>query len=321
MVTRASDAESVLRPVLEPDERLERCVVCGGKGFHSLFVAETSRYTVARCQGCGLVFYNPRPSQARLREYYESRYYSEENDHILRRYVREPSGDDERFDLRLESIEARVGRGTLLDIGCAAGAFMARAAPRGWDVRGVEMSPAAAAIARERSGMEVRTGTVREAAFDAEGFDAATMWDVVEHLGDPLGELKAVFRVIRSGGALFLTTQNVDCLGFLRDREKWYQFDPMHLLHFSPRSLKRLLRQAGFQRVEIVPLGRFEPNESAQEQPGTPVRRPSQTAGYWRSPSRIAATIRWRLGVWLPLKVRMAQGYWTEEMMAAVAWK
>ncbi|MGH2830104.1 MAG: class I SAM-dependent methyltransferase, partial [Actinomycetota bacterium] len=80
-------------------------------------------------------------------------------------------------------------RGRLLDVGCATGAFIAAAAADGWRVAGLEVSGEAASRARA-AGLDVREGTLAAGAFAGEAFDAITAWHVVEHLVDPVEDLR-----------------------------------------------------------------------------------------------------------------------------------
>ena len=65
---------------------------------------------------------------------------------------------------RVELIERLVsGRGRALDVGCATGRLLEGLRARGWEAYGVETGAAAAAHARERLGLDVRTGSLEDA--------------------------------------------------------------------------------------------------------------------------------------------------------------
>ena len=60
-------------PASLASERVESCDLCGSSAF--TIVSELDRYglpvTFMLCDGCGLVFQNPRPSEAGYSQFYE----------------------------------------------------------------------------------------------------------------------------------------------------------------------------------------------------------------------------------------------------------
>jgi SAM-dependent methyltransferase len=116
----------------------------------------------------------------------------------------------------------------------------------------VEPSRWSADRARAR-GLQVVDGTLAAADLPEGSFDVVTMWDVVEHLADPLSELRRARRLLRPGGLLALSTMNVEAWfpRLLGRRWPWYM--QMHLYYFTPRTLGRMLERAGFRMVEAVP--------------------------------------------------------------------
>jgi len=97
-----------------------------------------------------------------------------------------------------------------LDVGCGTGNFLAylRGAFPAARLVGIEMDPARAARARARvPAAEVHTGDAAGvlAALDAR-FDLVTLWDVFEHLPDPVAVLQALARRLTADGRIFLQT-------------------------------------------------------------------------------------------------------------------
>src|SRR5690606_1160892 len=80
----------------------------------------------------------------------------------------------------------------LLDIGCSSGLFLSEARAAGFTVRGAELSPDTAAFARGHFGLDIHVGDWREAGYAHASFDVVTLFDVIEHMPDPLAELRAV---------------------------------------------------------------------------------------------------------------------------------
>lgn len=142
--------------------------------------------------------------------------------------------------------------GTLVDVGCGTGGYLAEMRALGWRAIGVEPSPDAARTARERLGLDVREGTLEQAALPAGSADVVTMRMVLEHVPDPRRTLAEVRRILRPGGRLLLSVPNAGSLEPLAFGPRWSAWElPRHLSHFTPASLGRMLRQAGFEGIRV----------------------------------------------------------------------
>lgn len=144
------------------------------------------------------------------------------------------------------------GRNRALELGCATGRFLERLREHGWNARGVEPAESPAGEARRR-GFDIHTGTLESAAFPDGSFDAVFGWMVLEHLSHPRETLWEIARTLRPDGWLAFSVPNVACWERIIFRSCWYVWEPpRHLQHFSSASLRRLLRDAGFDRVEVI---------------------------------------------------------------------
>jgi SAM-dependent methyltransferase len=133
----------------------------------------------------------------------------------------------------------------ILDAGCGSGRNMVELARRG-TVTGLELSPTSVSLARERNVGEVIEGSVLEMPFEPESFDLAVSLDVIEHLGDDLGALRELRRVVAPGGLLLVT---VPAYGWL-----WSGHDEINHHHrrYTRRSLQRVAEQAGWRQARTT---------------------------------------------------------------------
>lgn len=231
------------------------CLVCGRAGPY-LPVFARDGFAMVRCRDCGLVFQDPQPDDETLAATY---YHDEEWTRAIETELRETLLERAREHVgRLDAAGVRPP-GRLLDVGAAAGAFLETAAAAGWEATGVELGAASAAAARAR-GLDVRTGTLDEAAPGLDGgFDLVTFWDVLEHLRDPRRELAAARELLPPGARIAATMPNVEGWYprvthrlFARRTGRWeYPELPVHLYDFAPATLRRLLEDAGFDDVRI----------------------------------------------------------------------
>ena len=187
------------------------CNVCGGSEHE--FLLTVRGCDVHRSLRCGLVFVAPLPSAEYLAGIYNREYFTGESGFG---YPPEESylDRDERLNLfhgRLAKIEAVLGgQGRLLDVGCATGYCLRAARERGWEVLGVDISEFAAQYAASQYGLRVVAGRLQDLECPDDHFDAVTMWDLLEHVLDPTGELLQANRVLRPGGVLALSTPCAD---------------------------------------------------------------------------------------------------------------
>jgi SAM-dependent methyltransferase len=122
----------------------------------------------------------------------------------------------------------------------------------GWRVVGVEPSADAVRTARERLGLDVREGTLEQAALPAGSADVVTMRMVLEHVPDPRRVLAEAHRIMRPGGRILLSVPNAGSLEARAFGPRWFAWElPRHLSHFDPGSLGRMLRQAGFEGIRV----------------------------------------------------------------------
>jgi SAM-dependent methyltransferase len=189
-----------------------------------------------------------------------------------------------------QMIEREVPKGRLLEIGAAGGDFLVAARSRGWDVTGVELSPVAAASARERFGLDVRTGSVQEASLPPAAFDVVYMGDVLEHVPDPAADLRVVRALLRPRGIVVvagpttihsLLRRTGLATYRLLHRTKILRAPPYHLWEFTPHTLKGLLEECGF-RVLRERAGKIPPwlPGTARRTAGGPLAWPIEAFNY-----------------------------------------
>lgn len=143
--------------------------------------------------------------------------------------------------------------GSILDLGCSAGGFLAGLRSSAWRLHGIEMSDVTAAKARAETGAEVFVGDILEAPFPREKFDVITCFHVLEHMYQPREVLEKVFEWLKPGGMFYMIVPNIDSAGARIFGRYWYALElPRHLFHFSPKSLRTLARQMGFEEISVT---------------------------------------------------------------------
>jgi SAM-dependent methyltransferase len=143
--------------------------------------------------------------------------------------------------------------GNLLDIGCAKGSFLLEMEKSSnWNLFGLEVNPQVAYFARKEYGLNVRVGDLENVQFPDVFFDVITLWDVLEHVHNPMSQLKEIFRILNSNGILVLRIPNYDSWESRLFGRYWAGLDaPRHLYVFSPDTITKYLKKSNFKVLEI----------------------------------------------------------------------
>jgi len=237
------------------------CIVCGGPlGQRVASVFDTrfgiaGEYEVRRCSRCQLEQMFPVPTPEELKSLYESHYNFGGEKNTLYTNLREWffSSFLYRLWIRLDgdiSFHGRAGTGRLLDIGCNEGRGLKIYAQNGFRVEGCELNETAAAVARDR-GFTVHTSSTGDLTFSTP-YDVAVLSNVLEHAPDPRQMLLEAHRILSLNGQVWISCpNNQSCLRnvFGNYWINWHV--PFHISQFSAQTVRALLEQTGFTRIEI----------------------------------------------------------------------
>ena len=178
---------------------------------------------------------------------------------------------------RLEAIVSEEGSGqSMLDIGCGNGRLLHQFRARYTQLIGLEYSGVRLAQARvnlEGLAFAAIQGSAEDmGSVSSESVDRIISADTIEHVPDVYAAVAEMFRVLRPGGTLVINTPNIAfakkrvllLLGRFPSTSQPNEghgsdilFDGGHLHYFTYRSLRLLLKRAGFQIVGWKGFGPF----------------------------------------------------------------
>ncbi|HAS10923.1 MAG TPA: SAM-dependent methyltransferase [Acidimicrobiaceae bacterium] len=133
-----------------------------------------------------------------------------------------------------------LGIGSILDVGCGAGGLLGVLEEHG-EVIAIEGEAATAAVAHERHpAADVRVGVLPDALAEIDGCRLVTAFDVIEHVDDDVGLLRAMHDALAIGGTLCVTVPALPSL--------WSHHDEVngHKRRYTARTLRAALTVAGF---------------------------------------------------------------------------
>jgi SAM-dependent methyltransferase len=181
----------------------------------------------------------------------------------------------------------------ILDVGCGYG-FALRALRRlgFYNLKGLEVSSQQAERCRKAGfDIEVCANSTEWISVNAQQFDYVVLLDVIEHV--PITEqivlLRAIYRCLRPGGRLIITTPNANAI--LANR--WQYNDYTHHSSFTEHSLYFILKNGGFETVQI-----------------------DATKGIGRFPRRI-----WKSDNWPVIRKWIVRWCWLQVFKAEIPWE
>lgn len=229
-------------PVLSSTEwhRITACPCCGGTYL------PTALHNVVKCRSCGVWFLNPRPPQDAIARLYDS-------DKTYQDWSGCEAARQHLWEQRIRLVRRFLTTGLLLDVGAGDGAFLQRASQDGWQVQGTEVS-AAAILRGQKRNVVIRQGEFTSLPLSEGRYDLVTFWHVLEHVPFPQETIQCAYRSLKPGGLLIVAVPNrwhrliqkASGRGEEMIRTDFRPGEEVHLTHFDPFSLKRLIRREGF---------------------------------------------------------------------------
>jgi ubiquinone/menaquinone biosynthesis C-methylase UbiE/DNA-binding transcriptional ArsR family regulator len=138
------------------------------------------------------------------------------------------------------------------DLGCGTGQVTAALAPYVARVIAVDGSAAMLHAAKKRlhgvDNVDLRRGDLESLPVDDARLDAATLTLVLHHLPEPERALAEIARVVKPGGRAIIVDMQP------HERENYKQQMGHVWLGFSDEHIRRLMTDAGFEDVRVVPL-------------------------------------------------------------------
>jgi len=248
---------------------VEPCRVCGATDHAFKVRKSTETYTSnwVTCGGCSVERIYPYPAEAELAAYYNDRYLEKKCTGSVSHLLRfSPEYRPTVFNEYAQSVAdagltaANILNSKILDFGCADGIFLDWLRSQGVNqdqLHGIDISEQMVEIARQKGHRAVSVEA--QAEFSGEKFDLVTLWDVLEHLSNPVKTLRNLTNFLKPGGHVLLQTPRI---GLLSDAlgESFEHYLPVEHIHLFPReTLINCMISTGYRITKAMSFGANAP--------------------------------------------------------------
>lgn len=246
--------------------RLEKtvCPVCPSPPEPRHIFRKSEGIDILHCPGCGIQYASPRFDEPSLLEIYENEAFSDMSrydDWSYESWQLEGDRGWHNSNHKTQLVKRYLQDGDrVLDVGCATGEFVAVAGHNGLAVEGIDNSKMLVDVAQRVLNVPVQQVDIQDFR-PAHKFKGIVIWDVLEHLYDPVGILRSCADLMEPGGFLFAQVPNLSgisnrfksfmCRTGLRDNNYGHFGFPYHLYFFDKGSLSRLADAAGFEAIHF----------------------------------------------------------------------
>lgn len=216
------------------------CKACQAALDPAKNIGSKNGYVLLRCPQCGTVTVDPFPGIEELAAFYQS--YKGTAD-----YRAKQDKKIGRAKKRIKRMMPHAPGKTFLDVGCNYGFTVAAALELGLDAHGIDIDGKAVADSAKTFGEKHFTAiSIQDYAAAGRKADMIYTSEVIEHVPDPDGFVKALAQALNKGGILFLTTPDGGHFTLPRDFTRWDAvIPPEHIVYFTRTGLRRLLEKHG----------------------------------------------------------------------------
>ncbi|MDX2248840.1 MAG: class I SAM-dependent methyltransferase [Bacteroidia bacterium] len=232
----------------------QTCPVCDSTDIHpaltpSDHTVSGESFEVWHCQNCSFRFTQNIPVANEIGSYYQSEdYISHSNTrkgivNQLYQIVREITLRGKRN--LIQNLSGKKN-GRILDIGCGTGEFLGKMKNSGWETLGLEPDEGARNLASQNHGLTVFP-SAQLFALENGTYDVITLWHVLEHVHELKPYIQKIHALLKTDGLLIIAVPNYQSFDAEKYGNFWAAYDvPRHLYHFSPGSMKQLLKTQQF---------------------------------------------------------------------------
>ena len=226
------------------------CPCCGSNEYSLSF--QKDHFDIVKCNNCDVLFVNPVFDESHYLETYRSETYQkivqdlgeESHQYRVNRFGKERVEIMSKY--LIHPFDEKI---SYLDVGCSTGFVVEAANNFGWNAEGIDLNPSAINFGQKR-GLNLDNISFFDDKLSTKSFDVISMFDVLEHVINPLNYLSRAYELLSEGGLLFLYVPNYDCASrLLMGFDAHFIWPTHHLTYFTPVTLKTFCESQSFKTL------------------------------------------------------------------------
>ena len=218
-------------------------------------------FDLYKCVSCGLIRTDLKEKYETFVEKHYSRGYftGDATRSAYADYGKDKAYITKNLNKFLRFIRERKTRGTFLDVGCAYGYAVESALAYGFDAYGFDASLHAVEEAKTLVGSKrIQQGLISNVSYGQQKFDVVSLFDVFEHLADPVRDIKRLAGFLSPDGVMMIATGDVKSVAARIFGRRWTFFiPPQHLFFFDHKTMTTALEKAGLKPVKWYRIGKW----------------------------------------------------------------
>lgn len=223
--------------------KLDQCPQCQAKTGQNFWPIDRIKKgkKVLWCSACGIGCQYPMPGKTEIQKCFKNSVNMIQSDHEKKK----------GFKRRIQRLNYFLpNRGNLLDVGCGFGHFLLSAQKAGWCVEGVEPNEKAAKYCRNNHGLNVMGDIMENRKISPESFDVVTLWDVWEHVFNPVSFLDQCLEMLTPGGILAIAIPNASGWPARLFKGNWRYVMLTHLNYFTMDFVNHIMDKRQMKRLK-----------------------------------------------------------------------
>ena len=240
------------------------CRLCGENSNSKLIYKNKEGIGFYQCENCDLMYASPRFMEESMLKISENEAFTDLSMFDRWSYAEWGKSRGRSYNISSQKVlllKRYLPAGSrILDVGCGTGLFVLESIKSDFLGEGIEPSSRLSDIGRNVLKVPIATLQIEE--FNAPySFKGIVIWDVLEHLYDPVRVVKRCAELLESGGFLFAQVPNYRgfsnslktslCrIGLKKSGLKHFGF-PWHVYSFDKKSLTNLMNISGLKAIHF----------------------------------------------------------------------
>jgi SAM-dependent methyltransferase len=240
------------------------CPICPTPPVPKLVFRKSEGLGIWFCPSCGVYYASPRFDEPSLLTIYENEAFSDMSVYNNWSYEAWQQSRNRGWfgsNLKTQLVKRYLNDGdAILDVGCGTGEFVVVARKNNLNAEGIDNSKMLITVGQQILGIPVHQVDIKDYR-PSHKFKGIVIWDVLEHLYDPVEMLMLCANLLEPRGFLFAQVPNLRgisntlksfaCRSGLSKNNYGHFGFPYHLYFFDKRSLAKLVSAAGFKALHF----------------------------------------------------------------------